>query len=222
MIPGSRAAMFGASAAGTRLVWDDYRRVSTAVGTLSNGDRTVTISGGDSYYTEYATLPTTEKVYFELVFKCNNVYGNIGIAATKYAGFAQDTTAPWLLHRSEHSYWNGSGSGIAVPWSAYSGYQTNPGGSASMVAWTDDTNRTYGFAFDPANGDLWITRDGSNWMGGGDPTNSASAKTVDGIDRQIYLVASTYATGGGTGVFTINSRTALTYSVPSGYTAIGG
>lgn len=201
--------------------WDPAGGTNTG-GSISytNANRTATVSGGSSYATAYAAVPRTSgKIYFEVVFGANNNYANVGIAQNKYTGFAQDGTAPLFEHRSENTYWNGSAAGKLSPWAAYTGYDNSS--SAGIVAWGDNVNRTYGCAYDPATGKMWITKDGTNWLGGGNPA-SGTSPTVSGVTADFYLLGGGYTASSGSAVFTINDRTALTYAAPSGFTACGG
>lgn len=170
--------------------------------TLSNNNRTATLTGTNGVLGARSVLSAATKRYAELlvVEGATSPYLGVGVTSADYAVQANSWANSWVYYQQNgHKYLGDSDQG------------------AYGASW--ETNGTViGIAYDPVAGKLWFSKNGV-WQADGDPaagTNPAFSAVPSGL----YLVTTLYRGDSPrdqvTGCF---EPAQLTYPIPAGFQA---
>lgn len=186
-----------ASAATTYASATTFDSSNTTNGTLSGGNLTVTATGSGG--TRTVASKSTGKYYWEIP----SLSGN---------SFPAAANSSWLTSTTAGSDAN------SMRWNPNGQVVTNGSGAATWATYTRGSSDVLSFAVDLGAGLIWGRVNGGNWNNSGtaDPASATGGFTIPFSGA--LFAAATYITSGD--VLTANfGATALTYSVPSGFTA---
>jgi len=185
---------------------------------LSNGDKTITISGGSANVAGSiigdAPLDPTKKIYFELLLTTPNDAGcDIGIVSEDFdptsAGFL--TGSGYIAARYDRE-WDFAEFSPNAP--IYYGVDSDA-----------DPDDVLMLAVDMPNGDIWFGVNGS-WRGGGDPAAGTDPDYTGQdftTDDWFLGAAITMGSGAESSVATLQNDPAdFTYTAPTGFEAASG